>query len=1101
MFPTTRAVVMHFASASMAGNTVEVTPEGKQSIRCDVQSDEGHAFAVAIGDEKSLPPGMYSFTVTLPGPVSADWSSAVARERKYQLKEQVRFGISNFAGDFEIVNCDPISIEECVIQQFPTLYWHRIAAAKQRSDYPEVETNPEYKEVPKALEQWAERLEWAHTKAEATVKQINSNGSDNRVKKIATLVWKHLQPPADNELLKATRDSIDLGFQLRGQYKAWKDLIEEMHTEEELAGLKKVLWNEVDGHFERYRWWKYVKEEWQSGDKAKVISLASATEAERKGILAAGAPEKRTTLEELVGKSGAGKIEKALLVADLAIDLYKTALAFNEVFEARKEKDDLVGDLDELFTQMDEKLARAACREAIGNLERMRAATIAAELKVDDEEAKALMAAVDAALAVSAVVFPPMEIVVTVKATLLLAKDAVVEFGQWVDRLWHHKVANWFARHWSQMAELATVSGANQSLMPKVGADGGADNLNVQLRLRAEALHGLVGRLTRASVASKNEKEYLARVDNYRVGEYIKNYLLSDGWQLPVRPMLPIGMDAVWMYLTSPFGKLLTPAAAFEQLGFAHPLQLAAVNSLPGAMTMLTVVDSVLTGNAVAKYQKTFPIHRRDEAIPELAKAFRTATPELDTDAFEYTCIYWRPAGSSGEGGWRPVNEKGANSVDKLPLLSPLDQIRILVVLKTHKADGCYPLSFQLVRCDGIKIEGPVYRDITRVLRKERDLLKEEEKFDGRLGCVFHPFFEFGKQVVPGIKPLASHASWLGAGGYKLFGYLDDMRYGFKLKAGDGSGADWMKIGAANAGPSELDEIRVGITDKPNEDKLVVADFLDSHSKEFKYPQLFQLIRGFGPCYARVNGGAYLLATPAEDAKLSFDKFTWNETVEIIVVAYGESLAWGDWEKMGLDWSRVPVQMQLVNEGTIGSDDGPTYVSTLNYLGKLFTGNPAIDPGAAKLDAPIEEWAKQVRSNQAELKKLVDGVDPKNYGSAADKQDYYRLFAAHFPLDYFLPEGDRVKSLRPFGRILTGSSEHYRIRVRNLRTPENTSLDQDTIVAPVTTVVRHEYEFRFPAPASHESGVPWKNLNGKKLEKWIKDEAKKRNPNVELIKE
>src|SRR5258708_23930261 len=98
---------MHWTRASMAGNTVGVTPEGKQSIRCDVQSDEGHAFAVAIGDEKSLPPGMYSFTVTLPGPVSADSSSAVPRERKYQLKEHGRFGIINSAAEFEILTCVP----------------------------------------------------------------------------------------------------------------------------------------------------------------------------------------------------------------------------------------------------------------------------------------------------------------------------------------------------------------------------------------------------------------------------------------------------------------------------------------------------------------------------------------------------------------------------------------------------------------------------------------------------------------------------------------------------------------------------------------------------------------------------------------------------------------------------------------------------------------------------------------------------------------------------------------------------------------------------------------------------------------------------------
>jgi hypothetical protein len=421
-------------------------------------------------------------------------------------------------------------------------------------------------------------------------------------------------------------------------------------------------------------------------------------------------------------------------------------------------------------------------------------------------------------------------------------------------------------------------------------------------------------------------------------------------------------------------------------------------------------------------------------------------------------------------------------------------------VLKTKNTSGCYPLSFQLVRTDGIDIEGPVYREITRRLDKEQDLLPDEAKFHGRIGCVFHPFFELGKQVVPGLKPLASHAGWLGAGGYKFFGYLDDMRYGFKIKVGDRSHAEWMTIGAAKAAPSKLDEVRVGITGKPNESNLLVVDFLDSHTRDSPFPMLFQFNQGFGPCYARMGGGDYLLATTAEDANLSFEKFTWNEPVELIVVAYCGWLTPDNWEREKLDWSRVPMQMQLVNCHGMGSDDGPTYTSMLNYLGTLSTRTPGIAPAAAKLDDPVEEWAAQVRKSKVELRKLVDGVEPQNFGSAAEKKDSYHLFAAHFPLDYFVPEGDQVKSLRPFGTILTGSPEQYRIRVRNLRTPEKCNLVQSTMVAPLATVLRPEYEFRFPAPRSHTSGVPWKDLDEERRKKWIEQEGKKRNPNAELIK-
>jgi len=65
------------------------------------------------------------------------------------------------------------------------------------------------------------------------------------------------------------------------------------------------------------------------------------------------------------------------------------------------------------------------------------------------------------------------------------------------------------------------------------------------------------------------------------------------------------------------------------------------------------------------------------------------------------------------------------------------------------------------------------------------------------------------------------------------------------------------------------------------------------------------------------------------------------------VVAYSESIAYADWDRMKLDWSRVPIEMQLANFHTLGSDDGPPYTSTLNYVGRLDTGSALIVPGAA----------------------------------------------------------------------------------------------------------------------------------------------------------
>jgi hypothetical protein len=375
------------------------------------------------------------------------------------------------------------------------------------------------------------------------------------------------------------------------------------------------------------------------------------------------------------------------------------------------------------------------------------------------------------------------------------------------------------------------------------------------------------------------------------------------------------------------------------------------------------------------------------------------------------------------------------------------------------------------------------------------------------MGCVFYPFYQVGKKVVPGIKPLAGSAKTWGVGLYDLLGYLHDMRYAFKVKVGDASEGDWLKIGSANAEPSELDEIRVGITGKQNESQLLVADFLERRSQDFSYPQLFQF-GGFGPCFVRVGGGQYKLGSPDEGANVKFDAFKWTEPVEFIVIAWETHLAYRDWDRQKLDWTRVPVEMQLVNFSGLDKD-GPSYASTLNYVGELSTGTPSLGAHYKQPDGAVDEWAKQIRGSAGELKKLVDAVDPANFGSMKEKSSSYHIFAAHFALDYFVPNGDLVPSLRPFGHVLTSTQdkpEYYRIGVRNLRTAKDSGLQQKNMIAPLSSsyfsgagYARPEYEFHFRAPSSHTSGVPWSSLPANELKTWIEDEGKKRNPNVKLL--
>jgi len=155
------------------------------------------------------------------------------------------------------------------------------------------------------------------------------------------------------------------------------------------------------------------------------------------------------------------------------------------------------------------------------------------------------------------------------------------------------------------------------------------------------------------------------------------------------------------------------------------------------------------------------------------------------------------------------------------------------------------------------------------------------------------------------------------------------------------------------------------------------------------------------------------------------------------------------------------------------------------------------DPGE-----DVAEWARQVKANPAELKKLTDAL-------AADDESANHVYAAHFTIDYHAPNGAYQKGLRPFGSVLTNKAGRqdtlYRIGVRNIQAPPAIGVSQDVMeLRPVGSswgnLSAREFEFHFPAPVA--GGVyPWGPMNegDVQLKAWVKEEAKARDARVRLV--
>ncbi len=103
--------------------------------------------ATHIGTGLDLPQAMYEITVTFknaPGSKKL-WSGntleeAAGGKNSYSLSAMLRFDYSVPGGEFGMVNIDPVSVEETLIQQFPNQYPHLIQAALDYNDNPNITT-------------------------------------------------------------------------------------------------------------------------------------------------------------------------------------------------------------------------------------------------------------------------------------------------------------------------------------------------------------------------------------------------------------------------------------------------------------------------------------------------------------------------------------------------------------------------------------------------------------------------------------------------------------------------------------------------------------------------------------------------------------------------------------------------------------------------------------------------------------------------------------------------------------------------------------------------------------------------------------------------
>ena len=532
-------------------------------------------------------------------------------------------------------------------------------------------------------------------------------------------------------------------------------------------------------------------------------------------------------------------------------------------------------------------LAVSASREGLNNLERYRSLSVEKKIARSKEGDKALMAALDTALAVLSVI-PHTALVAR---SIGLAK-AVVDAAPLVtrgvaalaDEIMTDNICKQYLAVDDRQKQQSERSSANQALMRDLVTEMNSNHTianstlwAAQYRVRAEAIAGLVGLLLRAQVYASNKEDYINNAKKLEIQAYIENFLLGDEWAYPLIDNAVIKMDTFWVNLVENVNKMKGSGAAEREYqltyGVNQDFKLTAASdrkilydnhvqvmdeerstaSLIGMVSpalgfymMSKAPVSSLQGYLQTQYQKYFPIHTLGtNELDNFIDTFDPLMMQYGEANYHCSVMYYQDVNTKK---WHLMSDLGDESI------TPFTPVRVLVVFDETMAHIA-PLTFEVKRIDGWDVTSIKYSELARALTKDELFINQdgfdESRYIGMVGCVFQPFYQLGPKTYLGIKPTAHSAAFLlpginSADDYADSGRLNNMRYRIRCQVASTTSVDLPLKQTPSQGPVEFDGVLSFIeddflvsVDKEKHSSLLIKDYLTSYDSSFAYPALF----------------------------------------------------------------------------------------------------------------------------------------------------------------------------------------------------------------------------------------------------------------------
>ncbi|PTP40673.1 OmpA family protein [Vibrio splendidus] len=695
---------------------------------------------------------------------------------------------------------------------------------------------------------------------------------------------------------------------------------------------------------------------------------------------------------------------------------------------------------------------------------------------------------------------------------------------------------------------ISLYKGISQDLQPQViDANGLADFLKKQANhdellkrflLRSYALNSLIELLTILSAKWSLAGDFDDFIEDYRVDEFIRLYVMSDNWEIPVNDGNTLALN--WV---NRFNK----SGLFSNSDANSSLQWSYGEKIGGAFNTGFPVQTrlFLDRKSDDSLQESASIR---EGLKAFCHDFNLAKVELGRDDIEFSRLLVQEGDK-----WTPYVEWTFAQIGRK--LRPQTRVKLQVVLKDNFSSKVLFLQEVAYRAAvvGLDSHGPTFdvlftkmdasqfEDPDGVIKKHFDSKGAKELH----GLEFEPTYGFGEFLIHGIKPLCPNVKVLDEvkaffTGQSVFEYVRDsgafeqMNYVFSLGGHDLLAGKLEGLGTYKNYTLGITEVNFGIdgqspaqeaknfngrtleTTKLTDTDFLIEEFVMSESASSR-DSTPKVIDGNLLILPGIEIDGDLAWGESNANKLISNNFDWSkeQRFSLCFAVLGDERASDDYDTMLLNAIECGVKLQI--------KDGPVKHDVMHYAGvvnirsrfvteKSNTGYNGIETTTV-FDLELDDSdAIKCTGNEQSAVQFIDQNDA-NFSSSLTSSEKKHLYIIRFEYSYVSPTGKLVNGLRPFGDVLDGNdlksirlqlasfeqmdtSEGYELPKFELRVP---AVKDFMTAKPWIETVEKE---KATSEANH---LHWKNLevqNEQKgyVENWITKQASSLNaPEIALL--